>query len=34
MLGFEEIKLLLMSGIAVVSALMFGILIGFGLKKP
>jgi hypothetical protein len=33
-MGFEEIKLVLMSSIAVISALMFGILIGFGLKKP
>jgi hypothetical protein len=33
-MGFEEIKLVLMSSIAVVGALMFGILIGFGLKKP
>jgi hypothetical protein len=33
-MGFEEIKLVLMSGIAVMGALLFGILIGFGLKKP
>jgi len=31
-MSFEEIKIVLMASIAVISALLFGILIGFNLK--